>query len=288
MQAPVRSGEPEEFYPGWKHALLLLVAALKSLFVVKPMERSSGYYRAILLSMGASAVRGTLVHPGKFLTRDIWVRYRNNAYLLTADAAFGYYLHVFEPGTARDLMARSGELFIDVGANTGQYVVPLAARFKRVIAVEPNPRAIAVLRQNLEKNGIGNVEILQRAVMARPGTIRLYKGEVLSTWSAFRDRGASIEVEAISIDEVLRPFERVDLLKVDVEGAEIECVLAAESLGKVKELSLAVFPSEVPLIRGKLEAEGFEIHDVPSTLGSMENLSVCRGSSLRATPSSSG
>jgi FkbM family methyltransferase len=284
MREQVRSADPKEFYPGWKHIPLLAVAVLKSLFFVKPTDRSSGYYRAILLGVGFSLLGRALVHPGRFLPRETWVRYQNRFYLLTAEAAFGYYLHVFEPETARRLLAETGDVFIDLGANTGQYVVPLAGRFKRVIAVEPNPMAVGILRRNLEKNNISNVEIIERAVMARRGTIRLYKGEVLSTWSAFRDHGPYIDVEAITLDELLGPFDTLDLLKIDIEGAEIESLLVTGSLRKVRTLSLAVFPDEVPLIREKLEAEGFEIHELPDKLGAMENLSVRRGAPPRSLP----
>lgn len=276
------SGLPE-FYPERSHIPLIASGLLRSFTSARPAQDPLDYYRALTLAVVSSFARRRFVHPGKFLRRDVWVRYGKHDYLLTPDTTFGYYLHIFEPETARGLLAQKGEVYIDLGANVGQYVVPLASCFRNVVAVEPNPLALAVLRQNLVRNGITNVEIVERAVMAMPGRTRLYRGEVLSTWSASRGGGPFVEVPATSIDELLSPFETVDLLKIDIEGAEVDAVLAAKSLGKVKCISLAVDPPDIPRIRGKLEPEGFDVPVPPPRPGHMENLLI-RQKSRTAPP----
>jgi FkbM family methyltransferase len=266
----------EEFSPEGRQVPLILLGLARSVLVVRPLESPLEYYRALVLSLASSLTGREATHPGRFLRHDVWVRYRNQEYLLTHDTTFGYYLHMFEPETARFMAECSGEVFVDLGANTGQYVVPLASQFRKVVAVEPNPRAVEVLRRNLDRNRISNVEVVERAVMPRPGPIRLYKGDLLSTWSAYHPAAEYIEVDAVSLDALLQPYPSVDLLKIDIEGAEVETLLASTSLAKVKSISLAVFPQDVSRLRGKFEQEGFDVVELPSRLGAMENIAIRR------------
>src|SRR6266852_5711925 len=103
-------------------------------------------------------------HPGKFLRKDVWVEYGGLKYLLTRETVFGYYLHLFELRTANILCSLSGDVFLDVGANVGQYAVPLAKRFRTVVAVEPNPVAVEILQRNLARNRLTNVRVISKAV----------------------------------------------------------------------------------------------------------------------------
>jgi FkbM family methyltransferase len=258
------------------HISLLVIGFVKSVLFVRPTQGAREYYRALALALGRSIVERRPVHPGKLLRQGVWVRCNGREFLLTADTVFGYYLHFFEPNTARALLRCSGDVYIDIGANVGQYVIPLSGRFKQVVAVEPNPRATAILRENLRRNKIGNVQVLERAIADHTGAARLYAGEYLTTWSLLPGPGPHVDVEAMSLDDLLRPFARIDLLKIDIEGAEVGALLSSTLLGRVENISLGLFPSDLPLIQGKLEHLGFEIHELPTLFGSMENLSICR------------
>ncbi len=50
---------------------------------------------------------------------------------------------------------------IDVGAGTGRHLVPLAARVRRVTAVEPSPAMLHFLRMEIEEAGLGNVDVVE-------------------------------------------------------------------------------------------------------------------------------
>jgi len=265
--------DPETWETSLARSLPFLLAfgLLRSILGVRPLTRPLDYYRAVILAVARTLLSGTPTNPCEFLRGETWVRYEGCDYLLTPDTMFGYYLHFYEPRTARLLESLSGEVFVDVGANTGQYAVPLARKFRRVLAVEPNPIAISVLRRNLARNEISNVEIAQVAVMASPGHVRLFRGAFLTTWSVFQHSKDFIDVDAVSLDEILKPFGSVDLLKVDIEDAEVEAILAATSLGKVKRISLATLAPNLPSIRRALEAQGFGLRTTPGLFGSPEN-----------------
>ncbi|MCI4336463.1 MAG: FkbM family methyltransferase [Thermoplasmata archaeon] len=247
------------------------MALAKSLVTVFPHQNRRDYYRAIGAALVSSARSRNPQPIERFLERDVWVRYAGDEYLLTPRALFGYYLHAFEPRTARDLLGRRGAVFIDCGANTGQYSVPLARRFDRVVAVEPNPIAASILRQNIERNHLTNVSVVERAVTASPGAARLYEGDVLTTWGLRDAAERFVDVESVRLDDLLRPHDQVDLLKLDIEGMEAAVLLSSHAISRVKAISFAGFPADLPRIARHLEEFGLVVHSLPPFFRSIEN-----------------
>lgn len=129
-----------------------------------------------------------------------------------------------------------GQTIYDVGANIGFFTL-LCSRLVgpegRVYAFEPIPENLATLRHNVVLNGLSNVTIVEQALSSSTGTAEMF----VSPWSAFHSlnvEGASkqanhgpeagqIEVQTVTLDEfVEREGVRApDLLKIDVEGAEL-------------------------------------------------------------------
>lgn len=128
-----------------------------------------------------------------------------------------------------------GSVFIDVGANQGEFTLVAAkhAKHGRVIAVEPVPGLREDLAANLRVNGFDNVTIVPLALADRPGTLTLFADDrtvegfqnegTASLWSG-GVRGQVVgEVEVDTLDRLVTrlALERIDLVKVDVEGAEL-------------------------------------------------------------------
>lgn len=122
--------------------------------------------------------------------------------------------------------------FLDIGANEGFYSVFAASRggkAGRVIAFEPSERECVRLTRNLELNGLTNV-VLERVGIADAdgeAVLRLceYGHEGQNTLGAFAyqiEQAGSQNVRLRSLDAYLdeHPVDRVDVVKVDVEGAE--------------------------------------------------------------------
>ncbi|MEW6447593.1 MAG: FkbM family methyltransferase [Bacillota bacterium] len=132
-------------------------------------------------------------------------------------------------------VVRDGMTVVEIGANIGYYTLIAASMVGergRVITFEPDPDNFELLFRNVEINGfMGRVTTEKKAVFDRTGTLRFsrYKyhqgsntvGEVakvhLDQW---RDEVEVIEVEAVSLDEYLPGNTKVDLIKMDAEGAE--------------------------------------------------------------------
>lgn len=112
---------------------------------------------------------------------------------------------------------------LDLGANIGATSVWLAHRYgaRRVIAVEPAPGNAELARINLRRNRIEG-EVVEAAVGPRT-TTALFELSETSTWGLLGENG--IEVTVASPQSLVDRFpagELIDLVKMDVEGAEGE------------------------------------------------------------------
>jgi FkbM family methyltransferase len=121
---------------------------------------------------------------------------------------------------------RPGMIFADIGASVGIHTLEAARAVGpsgKVYAFEPTPRTLAALRSNLALNGVTQVEVFPVAVMDRSGPVRLHLNhEDGSLNSIFPGEGApeAIEVPGLPLDEALAGREKVDIIKIDAEGAE--------------------------------------------------------------------
>jgi FkbM family methyltransferase len=119
-----------------------------------------------------------------------------------------------------------GMVVLDVGAHLGYFSVLAAKRGARVIAFEPNSRSLPYLRRNLERNGIADrVTIVERAAGATTGTATFFLSEAgdESSLHAHAPEDEPITVEVAPVDAATEGLA-VDVIKIDVEGGEIEAL----------------------------------------------------------------
>ena len=117
-------------------------------------------------------------------------------------------------------VVRPGSVVVDVGANIGFHTVvasELVGPGGRVHAFEPLPDTLLLLRANVWRHACSNVTIHPYAVSDHLGIVHLRPDPEGLSGAALADTG--LEAEAVTLDEVLAG-ERVDVLKVDAEGAE--------------------------------------------------------------------
>lgn len=107
---------------------------------------------------------------------------------------------------------------IDIGANLGLTACILSQVARRVVAFEPSPMVFEKLLHNLMANGVGNVEAHQMAVGSNAGEVR-FDGT-----SAFghvvEDGGTAVPVDTVDALVAQLGLDRVDFIKIDVEGFE--------------------------------------------------------------------
>jgi FkbM family methyltransferase len=140
-----------------------------------------------------------------------------------------------------DRILAPGMTFVDAGAGEGAYTVFAAARVGAggcVWAFEPGPREIGRLRANLELNGLP-ARVFPFALADTRGTARLTVAAAgrsgCNTLGAIANPAiqveGSVEVELRTLNEVVAeaPPARLDVLRVDVEGAELRLLRGARA-----------------------------------------------------------
>lgn len=129
---------------------------------------------------------------------------------------------------------RDGFVFIDIGANVGAYSLFVASRAgpsAHIVAIEPQPAIFDRLVGNVRLNGFFNIKAIACAVADKTGELTLFIDSRNSGESSVKivASGAAepIRVPAKTLLELIgeEGFERIDAVKLDVEGAE-DLVLA--------------------------------------------------------------
>ena len=115
-----------------------------------------------------------------------------------------------------DFLDISGEdVVVDAGANIGDFTLKAATRAKLVIAIEPNPSSLTLLRENTKN--FPNVVIVEKALGSRKGHVRI-AGEGVGA-AINEDEGTIAEMDTLSnIAAELGVIPTI--LKMDIEGAE--------------------------------------------------------------------
>jgi FkbM family methyltransferase len=152
-----------------------------------------------------------------------------------------------EPGTGDVLrrLVQPGMVVADVGANIGLLTLVLAwstGPTGKVFAFEPE----AVPRSNLEKmkhlNGLAWVEVRDQAVGETPGRLTFHVSDIIGHSSLYAlpeaEAARTVEVEVVRLDDVA-PKGRMDVVKIDVEGAELDVLAGMKGLiGKNPDLAI--------------------------------------------------
>jgi len=137
---------------------------------------------------------------------------------------------------------KEGDLAIDVGAHRGAYTWWFRQKVGptgRVIAFEPQAKLAASIGTTLRKLGFDNVEIVPSGVSVRAGvhTLRVpHNSKGYSSGATFEEKAIGGRVDkrstdVISLDEFFAASShRLALLKIDVEGHELEALRGAEQL----------------------------------------------------------
>ena len=140
----------------------------------------------------------------------------------------------WEPELAELFELEEGMVFLDVGAHIGKYAVRAAVKVGdngRVIAVEPDRDNFELLVKNIALNGLRNCIPLRIAAYSSEGELNLFRGPSSAEHSTCEDFGkGSYKVRARVLDNVLKEIgvAGVDMIKIDVEGAEIDVLRGLE------------------------------------------------------------
>lgn len=115
-------------------------------------------------------------------------------------------------------------VFVDVGAHVGRWALRLAAKAGVVLAIEPNPDTAAVLKYNIALNSVKNVEVIELAAWDSRTRLTLDKPRAITSGSTRVAESETGEVDAAPLDDLLCDLGAIDLIKLDVEGADLHAL----------------------------------------------------------------
>jgi FkbM family methyltransferase len=155
------------------------------------------------------------------------------------------YLDLRDPGISSDLLRdgirepfltesvqkeiKEGDVIVDIGANIGYYTLQearLVGASGRVYAIEPVPENAELLKKNIELNNCSNVEVFQMAVGDANKTDYIYITNYRNTAAMIKTQSSidKVPVQVTTLDRFLEDKRAPDLVRMDVEGYEVEIV----------------------------------------------------------------
>ncbi len=136
-----------------------------------------------------------------------------------------------------------GDICIDVGAGIGAesiYLSKIIGRTGKIYAIEASPLTFKLLNANIRDNNLDNIFCFNYAISDTSGKIKIStKTQSHEKNSIFTDEGDY--VDAISIDEFIKQnnIQRINFLKVNIEGAEKLLIRQFENITKVHHVAIA-------------------------------------------------
>jgi FkbM family methyltransferase len=165
---------------------------------------------------------------------------------------------------ALDEKIKNTKICIDVGANIGVTSMWMARQCQNVYAFEPAPENVERFHDNMAVNNVANVELIQKAVSRTNG---------VTQFNLFASHGhhsldphhlaevkEKIDVEIVTLDHFCteRGINEIDVLKIDVEGCEIDVLMGAKDLLRNKSIKMIIFENS-PILFEKQNKDKREV-----------------------------
>ncbi len=141
---------------------------------------------------------------------------------------------IFEPSVrVADLVLPDDPVILDIGASIGGVTAALAKRFPsgRLIAFEAAPSVHSSLRETVRRASGAPVTVVEQGVGAESGTMRFHEDGNGSGWGFLSEELGGVSVPVVTVDEIVAELllDRVDFIKIDVEGGELGVLQGAET-----------------------------------------------------------
>ncbi|MGB9855840.1 MAG: FkbM family methyltransferase [Caldisericum exile] len=146
------------------------------------------------------------------------------------------------------MLEQKGNVFVDVGAYEGFYSLNLSRNFNRIICYEPYPEKADYIKEQIEKYGIKNVEVRQKALSNYEGAARFNVSGIFLSRNSLKDiknikETITVNVTTLALD--LDVLADIDLVKIDVEGEEFEVIEGLMPIiDRVKKLIVEVHDTQ--------------------------------------------
>lgn len=147
------------------------------------------------------------------------------------------YKEIFADESYNFLSDSSDPIIYDCGANIGTSCLYFSLNYPNSIikAFEADPNMSKILNENLLRNNIRNVEVIDKAVWINYDGVEMSL-EGADGASIFSDTN-KVKISSVRLKDMIKKESKIDLLKIDIEGAEYEVMKdCSSSLQKVKNI----------------------------------------------------
>ncbi len=169
---------------------------------------------------------------------------------------------------------RKGDTVVDAGAHLGLFTVKaskIVGDEGKVIAIEPEPENLEILKRNIKLNDLENVIIVNKGIWSSKKHLKINIGHYNRSHSFINDhpektsQGLILQVD--TLDNILKELniEKVDFIKMDIEGSEIEALSGMEEVFKSKpNMAIAAYhqfegKETYPHVIKKLKDNNFQL-----------------------------
>lgn len=188
------------------------------------------------------------------------------------------YEDIFKKGVYDIKLNSPSPKILDCGAHIGLSVLFFKQKYPnaKITAFEPNPYSFQILEKNVSQNNLKNITLKNQAISDKTGKIDFYISEedIEVAWSwdnaAVKNKWLDLNrVDIISVNSTtLKPFlkEKIDLLKLDIEGMEERALTASgKNLSNARNITLEFHGSttnpgnNVHRVIHLLKKQGYEV-----------------------------
>jgi FkbM family methyltransferase len=130
-------------------------------------------------------------------------------------------------------LVRPGARVLDLGCHIGSFSLPASRLGARVTSVDASPQHVNLMRHAARRNGFSELEVVHGAISASREPIEFIEQSIHGHVAQQGESGVgTITVPAVSVDELAaaRGWDAIDLIKMDVEGNELNALAGMERL----------------------------------------------------------
>lgn len=196
--------------------------------------------------------------------------------------SYGWKIHTFLIRAVK-----TGDVVVDLGANIGAYTVSMARRVGdsgRVFAFEASPLNYEMLVDNIAINKLTNTTPVFGAVVDRSGMLDVpevkSRGDFIGNYSLAMQCPTQVTIPGWSLDEfaAAHAIDRIDLMKIDIEGCETKAVRGTQRLFRSGKVRMVVCEFN-PVWLKRMGTSAVELYDFFVEMG-MEAFVIDRFSRL--------